>query len=156
MPGSNGGTANRLSLALYPIGLNSGTALFIFDPTNFNDPNSPSSYAWKMEDVIPGRIPTVNNIIVTYRDLGIVTVVFTLTGVVGSTDPTQAAQIVSNNTGPVRLGTVAASGRLCTSILGLNLTASNLQLSVSRAANAGPLSIAKIRLEGRVEKQEYA
>jgi hypothetical protein len=54
------------------------------------------------------------------------------------------------------IGSVAATRKLYTVLVGLELSAMNLQLSISRAANAGPVSIVKVRLEGRVEMTAYA
>jgi hypothetical protein len=51
------------------------------------------------------------------------------------------------------LGTAAASGVIITTVFAqIAFTAQNLQLSVSRAANAGTMSITKVRMEGQVER----
>jgi len=87
----------------------------------------------------------VSKLIVTYRDLGLVTVTFNLTG----TNDLQ--QVVSSKT-TVILGNLSPTGRITTrNDVGLTLTAQNLQLSLSRAPGAGSLSIIKLVLVGTVE-----
>jgi len=151
---SNGGTDSPLRLALYPVSAMNGSFLsgdlYFFDVSNFNDPDTGSFYFWKVEEIIPGRTPTCNRQMITYRDLGVVNVTFTLSGY------DQNTQAPVSESSPQTLGTVAATGKLCTLVLGLSLTAQNLQFSVGRAANAGPLSVVKVRLEGEVETTAYA
>lgn len=141
---SNGGTQQPLNLFLV-LGMNFGTpAIWTFDPTNFDDPGIGGFYFWKMEDVIAGRTPTVGRVIISYRNLGVATFTLTLTG----TD--DSGNTVSNSA-PVTVGTAAANNRICSKVIGLTLTGQNLQPSVSRNPGSGPLSITKLRLEGRVE-----
>lgn len=123
--------------------------MYTLDPTNFDDPASGSFYGWKVEDVIAGRTPTVSHIIVSYRNLGVATFTLTLTGTNDNGDT------VTNST-PVTVGTVAATGRIASKVIGLALTAQNIQASISRVATSGPLSITKMRLEGRVENTVLA
>jgi hypothetical protein len=146
---SNGGYVGPLNLLLIPAQNFTTATFYTLDPTNFNDPSSPSSYSWKVEDVIAGRTPTISRVIISHRDLGVATITMTLSG----TDDFGA--IVSSST-PVTLGTVAASGKIITQVIGLAQTGQNLQLSVFREANAGPVSITKIRMEGRVDTKPYA
>lgn len=145
MPASNGGNAVALGLTLYPI---LPSSLFIFDPTNFNDQNSGGIYNWKVEDVIAGRTPTVNRAIISYRDLGIATFNFTLAGT------NDSGQVIGSTTS-VTVGTNAASNRIATVVIGISLSAQNLQASIGRSKNTGPLSITKLRLEGKVETTTY-
>lgn len=129
---------------------------YAFDPAGgYNDPNASSFYNWKVEDVMPGRTPTISRVIVTYRDLGKVTAVFMLTGT------NDAQQVVGGVTGngsmqSVPLGNAIATGKLMTKVIGIQLTAQNMQLTAIRPAGAGPLSIVKVVMCGRVEMQEYA
>lgn len=145
---SNGGTATKLALALYPIGLSPGAALFIFDPTNFNDAISGSFYDWKVEDVIAGRTPTINRVILSYRDLGVASLFVNLSG---TNDQGQAV----NSSQTIQIGNTVPLGIILTTLVGISLTAQNLQLSIVRAANAGPVSITKVRMEGKVETTTY-
>jgi GTPase len=155
MPGSNGGTTAPLNLLLIPVTdnthiINLNGLMFTFDPTNFNDPGEPSSYSWKVEEVAAGRTPSCTRQILMYRDLGVATITGTLSGY------DQNAQATVSNSETFSIGTVAATQKLCTTVRGLSLTAQNLQYSIVRAANAGPVSIVKLRLEGRVEMTAYA
>lgn len=157
MPPSNGGTAAQLNMILLPAttpGLN-GT-IYTFDPTNFNDINSGSFYNWKVEDVIAGRTPTVGRVILSYRDLGVARIMVTLSGVTGPNDPNHPNTPVSLVSPLTTIGTVNATQKICTLILGMTLSAANLQLSVIRSANGGPVSITKARLEGRVDNTALA
>jgi hypothetical protein len=123
--------------------------LYAFDPSlGFNDLVNPANYFFKVEEVIPGRTPTVSHIIVSYRDLGLVTVTFTLTG----TNDLQ--QIISNSV-TVVLGNRVPTGRIMTiNTIGLSLTGQNLQLSFNKAPGAGSLALVKILLVGTVEHSE--
>lgn len=151
MAQSNGGVSQVSRISAYPmININTGIAgLYAFDPTvGFNDPNNPSNYSFKVEEVAAGATPTISKLIVSYRDLGLVTVTFTLTG-------TSDDQKVVSNSATVILGNLLPTGRIMTrNDIGLTLTAQNLQLSVSRAAGAGAMSIVELTLVGRVDPSE--
>jgi hypothetical protein len=145
---SNGGTQQPLNLFLI-LGLDFNTAaIWTLDPTSFDDPAIGGFYAWKVEDVIAGRTPTVNRAIISYRDLGVAKFTLTITG----TDDSGA--VVSTSV-PVSVGTVAASKRIATIVVGITRTGQNLQPSISRVPGSGPLSITKLRLEGEVETTTY-
>jgi hypothetical protein len=153
MAQSNGGVATTSRLTLYPM-LNANTGIvgfYAFDPTTgFNDITAPSTHSYKVEEVIAGRTPTVSRIIIGYRDLGPVAIICTLSG----TNDSQ--QVVQPVTQPVTLGNQVPTGKLMTKILGMQLTAQNLQFTIFRPAGAGPLSITKVVLCGRVENSELA
>jgi len=53
----------------------------IFDPSSFDDPLDPSYYAYRMEDIQPCRVPVVRRVLLTYRDIGVASLIVTLTGV---------------------------------------------------------------------------
>lgn len=150
MAASNGGISQPLNLFLIALTDFVTGKFFEFDVTDFNDTLQGSFYFWKVEDILAGRTPTCNRQIVTYRDLGEVDVVFTLSGY----DPNSKTTVTE--TAARTLGTVAATGKLCTVLVDFALTAENLQFSVTRAADAGPLSIVKVRLEGEVERTAYS
>jgi hypothetical protein len=149
MAQSNGGISQSSRISAYPmVNVSTGQAgLYAFDPSlGFNDQSNPSNYFYKMEEIVPGKTPTVSKLIVSYRDLGLVAVTFTLTG----TNDLQ--QVVSATTGSVILGNLVPTSRIMTrNDIGLTLTAQNLQLSWTRAAGAGSLSIVKIIMTGTVE-----
>jgi len=151
---SNGGISQLASIALMPMqdAKTGQCALYAFDPLfGFNDPVNASVHSYKVEEIMHGRTPTVTRLLVTYRDLGIVTVVFVFT----FTDDSGATQSSSIE---ALLGNKQQTNKLITKILFPNsaITGQNIQLTVNRAANAGPLSIVKVTICGRVEKQEYS
>jgi hypothetical protein len=158
---SNGGVSQLARVSLIPM-MNLGTGQaghYAFDPLfGFNDPSNPSVYSFRVEDVITGRTPNIINIILSYRDLGRVTVTFSLSG-------TQDDQIVNAVTMPSTqlgatvthvLGNVVPTNKILTKFIAIQLTAQNLQLTITRRANAGPLSITKLVMCGKVENQQYA
>jgi hypothetical protein len=156
---SNGGISQLASIAMMPM-QNSATGvcgLFAFDPLfGFNDAVNSSLHSFKLEEIQHGRTPTIARIIVTYRNLGLVTVSFIITGTNDAGEDFLA-------TLKATIGSVKPTNRLRTTMFDSNnsqstlpITGQNLQLTVFRAANAGPLSISKITLAGRVEKQELA
>ena len=148
MPPSNGGIPAPLNIIL--VSVNASPSFYTFDTTNFNDSEEASFYFWKVEDILAGRTPTCNKVIVSYTDLGLVTATFTLSGT------NDLGEVVSESSVEI-LGNQVATGRMLTKILGIPaLTAQNLQLTVNRAANAGPLSIVKVRIEGEVENTSYS
>ena len=148
MAQSNGGISQSSRISAYPMTsvVTGQGGLYAFDPTTgYNDTTNPANYFYRIEEVVPGKTPTVNELIVVYRDLGLVTVTFTLTAT------NDDGKIVSNSA-VVSLGNAAPTGRVMTkNNIGLTLTGQNLQLSFSRAANAGPLAIVKVLLKGTVE-----
>jgi len=138
--------------------LNANTGIvgfYSFDPANgYDDPNASSFYSFKVEDVIQGRTATISRVIVSYLDLGLVNAVFTL-------NATQDNAVVGGSLGngsmlPVMLGTAQATAKIMSKFVDIHLTGQNLQLLVTRAAGAGPLSITKVLMCGRVEDASYA
>jgi hypothetical protein len=148
MAQSNGGISQTSRISSYPmVNVATGLAgLYAFDPTQgYNDAVNPANYFFKVEEVVPGKVPTVNKLIIVYRDLGLVTVTFTLT----ATNDDQ--KIVSNSTSVI-LGNLQATGRIMTrNDIGFTLSGQNQQLSLSRAPGAGNLALVKLILCGTVE-----
>jgi hypothetical protein len=158
MPASNGGTALPLNLALYPMMVAGvSNALFKFDTTNFADQNNPSVYNWKDEDGICGRNPTIGRVLLSVRDLGTAQIILTLSG-------TNDSQAVVSSSVTYSIGTILVTGEIITySVIGLTLTAQNLQLNITRPTTISPsgipngaVSITKVRMEGRIETTPYA
>jgi hypothetical protein len=148
VPLSNGGVFGVAKMALYPCfnALDNTCEFMGWDPTSgFDDPVNPSSYNFKVEDFLPYRTATVRRIIVTYTDLGQVTAVFTLTGCNDN-------QEVVDNTATVVLGNETPTQAILTQKVDLQLTAMNQQLNISRAADAGPLSLTKVWIIGQIEE----
>jgi hypothetical protein len=157
---SNGGISQLASIAMMPMqSVATGVcSLFAFDPLfGFNDPVNSSAHTFKVEEIQHGRTPTISRIVVTYRNLGVVTVSFIISGTNDSTGEDFTATLTAT------IGTTVPTNRLRTTLFDasnakstLPITGQNLQLTVRREANAGPLSITKITLCGRVERQELA
>ncbi len=144
---SNGGVFGLNQVALYPCtNISSGlTEYRTFDPTQPpNDPNLPSSYTWRIEQGNQYTNPTVRKLFWTFFDLGRVSVTWTLTGVT-------ELQTVASQSVAIGVGNLVPTKAVMTVEVDLNLTAMNLQLSVLRAAGAGPLSILKVTLVGNVD-----
>lgn len=146
---SNGGIPAPLNLWILPVtGGLFLSGMLTLDPTDFNDPNSGSNYSWKVEDVMAGRNPTINRLIISYKDLGVVNLTVLISGNDDNQNPVLFQEAIS-------LGTVAAPGTLKTAVFGVNQSGQNLQLTIVRTFNAGPMCITKIRMEGKVEMTTY-
>ena len=155
MAQSNGGVGTTSRLTLYPMQNIAGGAIgfYAFDPSvGYNDPNAGGFYAFKVEEIIPGRVPTVRKIIAVYRDLGPAQATFQLFGVTPDKSlATVDGAVISSAPLTVAFGTAAMTGKLMTKLIDLALTGMNLQLVITRAANGGSLSFAKIIMCGNVE-----
>ena len=68
---------------------------------------------------------------------------------------TQDDQTVVTRSATVVLGNATPTGNYLTKEVDLPLSGMNMQLSWSRAAGAGPLAIAKIKMCGTVETEPY-
>ncbi len=154
LPSSFGGVFALSQVTLYPC-LNIVTGLSeyrTFDVTQpANDPANPSSYSWKVEQFKAYRNPTIRKILWTFKDVGQVSVTWTLTG----TNENQ--QVVTAQTS---LGVGNAAPTMAIMTVGIDVfgssgqsgfTAMNMQLSVSKAPGAGPLSVLKVVLVGEIE-----
>jgi hypothetical protein len=119
-----------------------------YDPTQgFNDPNSASLYFWRYEQIRPYRQATIRRLMLTYRDLGQVSVTFSITG---STDQ---GQVISAST-TLGFGNKVPTNRLLTTPVDILLTCIMPQVSVFRDKGAGPLSIVQLVPVGVVEETE--
>jgi len=142
----NGGFAATAYFLFVPAVLSAGGNSFIgaFSASNYNDPNDASSYSYRMEDVIVGRMPTVRRVIVVYRNLGVATLTVTVSG----TDDNGAVQSSSDTN---TIGSSLADGSLGTSFFDIQLAAYRPQITLSRKAGAGPVSIISVTMVGEVE-----
>jgi hypothetical protein len=125
--------------------INGSSFIGVFDPTNFNDPNQGSSHSFKVEDILPNMYPTVSRVILTYRDLGPCTVTASVTGA------NDNGQLVTANKTQL-IGNAVPTKALLTSFFDLTLPAFRPQLTISKTAGAGPLSISTATMIGHVEK----
>jgi hypothetical protein len=148
LPSSLGGVFGISQVCLYPcLNLVTGLSEYrTFDTTQpQNDPMNPSSYSFKVEQFKVYRNPTIRKILWTFKDLGQVAVTWTITG----TNENQ--QVVSQSTS-VGVGNAVPTKAIMTVEVDLNITAMNMQLSVAKAAGAGPMSILKVVLIGEIEE----
>lgn len=116
-----------------------------FDVTSFDDANDGSFYAYRVEDVDVCRVPTVRRVLLVYRDVGVGTITVSVRGV------NDNDAIVSVSSKQV-LGTKAATGALLTQLVDLTLTCFRPQITISRDAGAGPISIISATMVGTVEE----
>lgn len=146
----NGGFSATTFFMFMPATFLSNGAPFIaiFDPSDFNDDNDASSYSWRVEDVVVGRIPVVRRVVLVYTDLGNATITVTLSGTNDSNNKVTASRKIS-------IGTDGKSGELLTKFVDISLTAFRPQLTISREANAGPVSIISATLIGEVEEVSF-
>jgi hypothetical protein len=150
VPLSNGGVFGGVAQAFYPCQslLDGSTWYYTFDPTQgFNDPNSPSQYFWRTEQMKAYRNPTIHNLLVTYRDLGPVTVTFTIAGGDDNGNPI-------SQSAPVTWGNNPSTKKLYTTQVNILFTGQNPQLSVLRQPGAGCLSIVSVVMSGECEDIE--
>jgi len=152
---SNGGIASPLGFTLFPFTQFVTPVLFNLDITNYNDLSNGSFYNYKVEEISAGRTPSCTRQIITYRDLGVATIAGSLTGTLSPVGADNEPTVINVFEG-FQIGTPGATGRLFTIIRGLSLTAQNLQYNITRQPAAGPVSIVKVRLEGRVELTPYS
>jgi IPT/TIG domain len=152
---SYGGTGAPLGMLLIPAQQFTTQSVFTFEVGDFNDDAIGSFYNYKVEEVLPGRTPTCSRQFITYRDLGIATITATLIGTLSPMGDTNTPSVVSTAE-TFQIGTSGATGKLFTILRTLTLTAQNLQYTITRQPAAGPVSITRTRLEGRVELTPYA
>ena len=153
MAQSNGGVSTVSRLTLFPMQETAGgaTGFYAFDPSaGYDESQSGGFYSFKIEEVLPGRTPTIGQAIIKYRDLGAAVLGLMFTGV-------QDDQQIVSKTVMTMLGNLVATNRIMTKIVGVGFTAKDVQLTLQRGAGAGPVSIVKLVLCGRVEtKQEFS
>lgn len=125
---------------------NGAVGVAVFNTANFDDQIDASSYSYKVEDVVPGRVPTVRRVILNYRDLGLANIIVTLTGT------NDNAQFISVSV-TRQIGNPLPSLIRQTSLIDIELTAFQPQLTIARAAGGGPLSIISATILGDVEDQ---
>jgi hypothetical protein len=147
-PSSNGGVFALGQIAVYPC-LNTVTNQMeyrTFDVTQpQNDPVNPSSYSWRVEQLKAFRNPTVRKIFWTFTDLGQVSVTWSIQGT------NELGKVVGPISTGIGVGNNPATRAILTTEVDLFINAMNLQLSVSKTAGAGPLSVVKVVMVGEVE-----
>jgi hypothetical protein len=149
---SNGGMASPLNLLLIPCQQFGTQEVLSFDTFNFNDNSFGSFYNWKVEEIAAGRTPSCTRQIIIFRDLGTALITATLSGYNQNLEDNPFTSVSETFV----IGTAGATQKLGAVVRGLSLTAQNLQYTITRGGGAGPVSITKVRLEGRVEMTAYA
>lgn len=144
--GENGGVFATTYQLFVPVENCSSGQCYIgfFDVTSFDDQTDGSSYSYRQEDINPDAVATVDRVWVTYRDLGLARMTLTLTGT------NDNGAIVSNSI-VVTIGNITPTNALLSKQFGLTLSAFRPQLTVSRNAGDGPISIVRVRLLGETE-----
>lgn len=144
--GENGGFSATTFYMFVPTTASDSGASFIaiFDPTNFDDADDPSSYSWRAEDLVVARMPTVHRVILIYTDLGAATITVTVSGTNDNGNVVKASQ-------KIKIGTTAATGEQMTKFVDLAITAFRPRVQIDRAAGAGPVSIVSCTMAGEVE-----
>ncbi len=140
VPTSFGGVLAFNQIALYPVLniANNQMEYRTFDSGRVpNDQLLPSSYSWRVEQANAYEQFTIRRIIWTFTDLGQVTATWTLTGV------NDAQEVISASTS-LGVGNNPATGRIMTVPVDILLVGLNMQLSISRKANDGPLSVLSV------------
>lgn len=116
-----------------------------FDIDSYDDAVDASYYSYRAEDILPDAVPTVNRVILTYRDLGLAKLTVTLSG-------TNDNGEVKNNSVKIQIGNKIPTDELLTKFVDIQLTAFRPQLTLSRKAGGGPFCITAVRMMGEVEE----
>jgi hypothetical protein len=145
-PGENGGVGANSYILLVPVqNSSSGLAYFgFYDLSNLNDVDDGSYYTYRVEEVDINRVPTVRRIAINYVDLGPLKLTLSLS----ATNDLQ--QVVTAST-TVQLGNTVPTYSLMTKLVDLQLTGFQPQLTISKAANAGPMIIVAVTIYGESE-----
>jgi len=142
VPGENGGVIGSTYFLFAPVQDQTGNCWFgFFDFSNFDDPKDSSEYDYRVEDIDSDTVPTVNFVVIDYRDLGKATIQITLTGV-------NDDGIVVSATQPVTIGNAVPTGKILSARVGISLSAWRPQASWKRSAGAGPVCITRLIMEG--------
>lgn len=149
---STGGLQGSLGLLLTPFFVNNirRFAFFAYDTTDF-DCEEDCVYNFKMEDVKIGRVCDIHKVYFQYRDIGKVTMTWTV-----------SAYLLNRTTGkesfPSKSKTVTVGGlsdnKIHSKFVDLKITGERPQLSLLRKANNGPLAIITAMFVGNMSEEE--
>lgn len=120
--------------------------LGIYDVTSLDDEKDGSLYNYRIEDIIPDQTPTVNRVILTYRDLGPAKLTVSVTS---SNDNGEFIRAATE----VQIGNKVPTFGLLTRFVDIQLTGFRPQLSITRKAGDGPLSIVAVTMKGECEEE---
>lgn len=104
------------------------------DSTQFNCEED-VEYDFRLEEISPGNDVTIHNIVLRYRDLGVVT----FTVYIVSTDNT-----IKPISRQITIGNTIPTNKLFTFKVDISSTFEAPQIKIIRKANAGPLCITKV------------
>jgi hypothetical protein len=116
----------------------------VFASTNYNDQGDGSTYFYRQEEIIVGRVHHVRRIILVYRDIGLATITV---GVQGP-DDNNVVQIASQ---AITIGSAQATSNLLTATVDLSIACYRPQPFITRAAAAGPVSVISLTLIGEAD-----
>lgn len=141
----NGGVIASTYFLLSPVrDINSGNCYFgFFDISSFDDSKDGSEYDYRVEDIDPDGVPTVNWVVIEYRDLGKATIQIVMTGV-------NDDGVVVSESHPATIGNVVPTNAILTLRQGFGFTAFRPQLKITRAPGAGPLDITRAIFMGEI------
>jgi len=148
---STGGINGTSSLLLVPIYI-THLQKFVFasfDPTNFNCEED-CFYNFKMEDMKLGRNVDVHKVYLQYRDLGKVTFTVSVSAMLLNRKTNKST--LNNASKDLILGT--GDGLIHSKFIDLKVQGERPQLSITRKANNGPLSIIAAMLVGNMAEEE--
>lgn len=120
------------------------TFIGIFDVTSFDDKFDGSTYSFRAEDIAPGRFPTVRRVVIVYRDMGTAS----LTCTIRATDDNGKIVAASKS---VQLGNAVPTFISLTTFVDVQVSGYRPQLTLTRAAGGGPVSIISVSMIGDVE-----
>jgi hypothetical protein len=115
--------------------------VYLLDASNFNTEED-VEYDFKVEELEPGNEGTIHRIVLRYRDLGPVT--FTVAAV-SADRPNLDYTKGTGNAVFVTVGNNPPTEQIFTKKIDLKVTTEAPQIKVFRAANAGPMSITKVK-----------
>lgn len=112
----------------------------VYDPTDFNCEED-CLYNFRMESAAPGKEIDVNKIFLEYRDLG--PVKFTVIVTATQYNKAKLTEKIQSKSVKVSVGSKNPDGKLHSYYVDLKIVGERPQLSIFRAADAGPLSIVR-------------
>ncbi len=138
---------NNVLMAPYYHTLTGRFCFLYYDPNDFNCEDD-CTYYFRMEDVQAGRAIDVHKVYFQYRDLGAVKFTTTVT----ATQYDKATKTEKINTQSVSVTWGKGDGKIHSYFVDLKVVGERPQLSVFRAANAGPLSFIRGLLIGHSDE----
>lgn len=145
----NGGVFGSTYFVFMPVVNNITGECYIgvYDISDNDDQVDGSVYAYREEDIISNRQPTVRRVVLQYRDLGVAKLTVTVQGTDHDGNVVSASSKVS-------LGTKAATGNVLTGFVDLCVSCYRPQIVLSRDAGAGPICITSVTMAGEIGENQ--